>query len=221
MRNAGKDLSSGLSSRKIVKTSERYHREQYTSNQQMTLSFSESGDSLLTGIMPGQIEISQAPDPDLLASAALTTSYMQFEGAVNPEIAEILVETDNNEQAAEMSAKEIRQFKREFKKELKSEFSQTSGSSEQDGSEKPAMGFAIASLVLGLLSFWAIPFIGSLLAIIFGAVALKRIRRDPSLEGRGMAIAGIVLGIIGIFFALIFAIIGLALGILSLLFFWV
>ena len=47
-------------------------------------------------------------------------------------------------------------------------------------------GFAVASLVLGILS-------GSLLAIIFGIVALGRIRRDGT-GGRGLAIAGIVLG---------------------------
>lgn len=47
-------------------------------------------------------------------------------------------------------------------------------------------GFAVASLVLGILS-------GSLLAIIFGIVALGRIRRDGT-GGRGLAITGIVLG---------------------------
>ena len=47
-------------------------------------------------------------------------------------------------------------------------------------------GFAVASLVLGILS-------GSLLAIIFGIVALGRIRRDGT-GGRGLAIAGTVLG---------------------------
>jgi hypothetical protein len=47
-------------------------------------------------------------------------------------------------------------------------------------------GFAVASLVVGILS-------GSLLAIIFGIVALGRIRRDGT-GGRGLAIAGIVLG---------------------------
>jgi len=47
-------------------------------------------------------------------------------------------------------------------------------------------GFAVASLVLGILS-------GSLLAIIFGIVALGRIRRDGT-GGRGLAVAGIVFG---------------------------
>lgn len=51
---------------------------------------------------------------------------------------------------------------------------------------------AIASLVFGLLFF--IPF-GFLLAIIFGFIALSKIKQsDGQLGGNGMAIAGIVLG---------------------------
>jgi hypothetical protein len=61
-------------------------------------------------------------------------------------------------------------------------------------------GFAIASMVLGIV--W-IYWVGSILAIIFGHIALSQIRRNPNLRGRGMAIAGVVLGYIGMaFFAL-------------------
>ncbi len=57
-------------------------------------------------------------------------------------------------------------------------------------------GMAIASLVLGLTwLYW----IGSILAIVFGHLAKNEIKRDPArLQGRGMAIAGIVLGWVGI-----------------------
>jgi hypothetical protein len=49
-------------------------------------------------------------------------------------------------------------------------------------------GFAIASLVLGILG-------GTLLAIVFGFVALSRIKRSAGRKaGRGLAIAGISLG---------------------------
>ena len=53
-------------------------------------------------------------------------------------------------------------------------------------------GFAVASLVLGLLwLFW----IGSLLAVIFGHVALSAIQRSGGWErGRGVALAGLLLG---------------------------
>jgi hypothetical protein len=57
-------------------------------------------------------------------------------------------------------------------------------------------GMAIASLVLGII--W-IYWIGSLLAIIFGHVALGQIRRSsPEQGGRGLAIAGLVLGYLGL-----------------------
>ena len=57
-------------------------------------------------------------------------------------------------------------------------------------------GFAIASLVLGIV--W-IYWIGSILALVFGYVAKRQIDRSNGAEsGRGLAIAGIVLGWIGI-----------------------
>ncbi|MFC4857422.1 DUF4190 domain-containing protein [Actinophytocola glycyrrhizae] len=55
-------------------------------------------------------------------------------------------------------------------------------------------GMAIASMVLGILwVYW----IGSILALIFGYLALNEIRRSKQ-AGEGMAIAGIVLGWIGV-----------------------
>ena len=55
-------------------------------------------------------------------------------------------------------------------------------------------GFAIASLVLGLLWFY---WVGSILAIIFGFVALGQIKQRNQ-SGRGMAIAGIILAFLWI-----------------------
>lgn len=55
-------------------------------------------------------------------------------------------------------------------------------------------GMAIASMVLGIL--W-IYWIGSILALIFGYLARKDIR-EKGQSGDGMAIAGIVLGWVGI-----------------------
>ena len=61
-------------------------------------------------------------------------------------------------------------------------------------------GFAIASLVLSIV-FWGI---GSILAIIFGFLALKGIKRSQGAEkGRGLAIAGISVGFGGIVLAVI------------------
>ncbi|MFW3170337.1 DUF4190 domain-containing protein [Geodermatophilus sp. CPCC 206100] len=55
-------------------------------------------------------------------------------------------------------------------------------------------GLAIASMVLGIL--W-IYWIGSILALVFGYVARKQIRERGD-SGDGMAIAGIVLGWVGV-----------------------
>jgi hypothetical protein len=69
---------------------------------------------------------------------------------------------------------------------------------------KPAAhdGMAISSMVLGILWLWGL---GSILAVIFGHVhlsAAKKDGRNPS----GMAIAGLVLGYLGIVGALIITI---------------
>lgn len=62
-------------------------------------------------------------------------------------------------------------------------------------------GLAIASLVLGILwLYW----IGSILALVFGYVAKGQIDRSAGRQtGRGLAIAGIVLGWIGVATAII------------------
>ncbi|HXY73082.1 MAG TPA: DUF4190 domain-containing protein [Actinomycetota bacterium] len=70
-------------------------------------------------------------------------------------------------------------------------------------------GYAIASMVLGILWVW---WLGSVLALVFGYVAKGQIDRSNGMEsGRGMAIAGIILGWVGIG-VLVVAIIGLAVG---------
>lgn len=57
-------------------------------------------------------------------------------------------------------------------------------------------GLAIASMVLGIL--W-IYWIGSIVALVLGYLALREIRKDPQrMEGRGMALAGIVFGWVGV-----------------------
>jgi hypothetical protein len=58
---------------------------------------------------------------------------------------------------------------------------------------------AIASLVLGLLS---IPlcffFLPAVLAVVFGGVGISQCNRDRSFTGKGMAIAGLVLGLVSV-----------------------
>ncbi len=65
---------------------------------------------------------------------------------------------------------------------------------------------AIASMVLGIL--W-IYWIGSILALVFGYIARNQIR-ERNEAGNGMAIAGIVLGWVGIGFLVITIVFGVA-----------
>jgi len=68
-------------------------------------------------------------------------------------------------------------------------------------------GMAIASMVLGIVwVYW----IGSILALIFGFIALRQIR-ERNENGRGLAIAGVVLGSVGAVFLILF-IIGIVLA---------
>ena len=61
-----------------------------------------------------------------------------------------------------------------------------------DGTNSPARtnGLAIAALVTGILGF-------SIVSVVLGHVALSQINRTRE-EGRGLAIAGLVLGYVGI-----------------------
>ncbi len=71
--------------------------------------------------------------------------------------------------------------------------------------QRPINGFAIASLVLGIVWLW---WIGSILALIFGYTARKQIR-ERGQSGDGLAIAGIVLGWVGVGFLALFLIFGI------------
>jgi hypothetical protein len=63
-------------------------------------------------------------------------------------------------------------------------------------------GLAIASMVLGILCIY---WITSILAVIFGHVALSQIKRSNGTQtGRGMAIAGLVLGYIWLALLVVF-----------------
>lgn len=59
---------------------------------------------------------------------------------------------------------------------------------------RPTSGLAVAALVLGIVWVWGV---GSILAVIFGHVALAE-TKDGRKGGHGLAIAGLVLGWIGV-----------------------
>src|SRR5687768_6099324 len=60
---------------------------------------------------------------------------------------------------------------------------------------KRGNGAAITSLIMGVL--FCVPFLTSFLAIIFGFVGIRK-ARDPQVGGKGLAIAGLLLGLVGL-----------------------
>jgi hypothetical protein len=63
---------------------------------------------------------------------------------------------------------------------------------------RPTSGLAITSLVCGIVSLlfsWLfLPALASIAAVITGHMALKKTKNDPTVGGRGMAFAGLILG---------------------------
>lgn len=69
---------------------------------------------------------------------------------------------------------------------------------EQAGQQPmPQNGMGAAALVMGILQFFCLGTIGSILAIVFGRIGMKR--ADQGLAtNRGTAKAGVVLGTVGV-----------------------
>jgi hypothetical protein len=66
------------------------------------------------------------------------------------------------------------------------------------GGGRRTNGLAVASLVLGIVGIiLCVLFIPWILAIIFGAIAIKQCNDDPTYTGKGLAIAGLICGLVG------------------------
>ena len=72
---------------------------------------------------------------------------------------------------------------------------------------------AIAAMVMGICGLIICPFFLSVPAIVFGAIAMRDTKDNPKLDGRGMAIAGFVTGIVGTSLSVILVMIAIAIGI--------
>jgi hypothetical protein len=72
-------------------------------------------------------------------------------------------------------------------------------SSSRPAAGPPTSGMAIAALALGISGLTVFPFLGSVLALIFGYMARNEVRQRPDeISGEGLAVAGIVTGWIGV-----------------------
>ena len=67
-------------------------------------------------------------------------------------------------------------------------------------------GMGTAALILGILQFFCLGTIGSILAIIFGWIGMKKVKEGVANNG-GQAKAGFILGIVGVVLSIITAII--------------
>lgn len=71
--------------------------------------------------------------------------------------------------------------------------------------EKPVHWASVLSLVMGILGFFVIPLLGSIAAIVFGIIALNKINaEDSNFSGQGLAIAGLILGVVGLLLLFLF-----------------
>lgn len=84
---------------------------------------------------------------------------------------------------------------------------------------RPTSGLALTSLICGVTGaalFWLfVTMLASIVAVITGHLALRQIKANPALGGRGMAIAGLIMGYIMVAFMLFSA----AVTLFSVLFF--
>ncbi|MBI2850700.1 MAG: DUF4190 domain-containing protein [Chloroflexi bacterium] len=64
---------------------------------------------------------------------------------------------------------------------------------------KKRRGFAIASLIFGIIGGYPLASSASIVAVILGHVALSKLKNNPDIySGKGLAIAGLILGYVGL-----------------------
>jgi hypothetical protein len=95
-------------------------------------------------------------------------------------------------------------------------FNQPQGEGYGGAQVQSTSGKAGVSLAFGIIAMLTWVIWGALLfgplAIVFGAMARKEVRTDPSKTGDGLALAGMILGAAGLVFWAVFLTIGLAAG---------
>ena len=73
--------------------------------------------------------------------------------------------------------------------------------------EKKKKGLAIASLVLSIIGGYPWASTASIIAVVCGHIALYKIKKDPNVyAGKGIAMAGLILGYLGLVLAIVLGI---------------
>ncbi len=79
-----------------------------------------------------------------------------------------------------------------------------SSSSAQENVTRKIEGLGLAGFILGVVGLFFAPFLFSTLAVVFGFLSLNRIKRNPeAYTAKGLSIAAIVLGFVGLIGGLI------------------
>jgi hypothetical protein len=95
------------------------------------------------------------------------------------------------ETAPEFSRRDMRKLLRAQHQQMKA------AGPNQQGDTRQVHGLAIASFISAIVGIFIAGIILGILAVVFGAIALGRIKAEPArFKGQGLAIAGIVLGAI-------------------------
>jgi len=78
----------------------------------------------------------------------------------------------------------------------------------QAGAVQKTNSLAIVSLVLGIVSFLINPvFLISIAAVIVGFIANNQISKNPGFKGKGLAMGGIILGILSVILTIVLIIV--------------
>ncbi|GAB3784781.1 DUF4190 domain-containing protein [Dyella agri] len=81
----------------------------------------------------------------------------------------------------------------------------------QPPASRSTNALAVVSLVSGISAWCMFPVLGAIIAVVCGHLARGEIRRAPpgSMEGDGMAVAGLVLGYLQLAFGVLFIIVAI------------
>lgn len=118
---------------------------------------------------------------------------------------ESLLSVEKGQPTVSIDSRELSFKEKIALKVLKRKLKKASKVKKLDAADQTQMdGLAIAGFVTGIVGLFVFGIILGALAVVFSAIALKRIKREPEKRsGRGLAIAGLVLGIIGVVGALV------------------
>jgi hypothetical protein len=92
----------------------------------------------------------------------------------------------------------------EIVRPIKTSFVSENSVQTTDVPEKQMNGFAVAGFVVGLVALFIIPVGLGILAVVFGAIGLSQIKKNPNkFKGKGLAIAALILGIASVVYGFV------------------